>query len=152
LLGSLPIEGYSPTIGTSMSASSGSPAIIERPWRGLPKACPPETSARAYLLLLSTLHQRQRCYAARHHYILGPVNAMADDASRMWHLSDDALLTHIDLHYPQRTYWIVLSLPSALNSSRICALCRQQPTNAAALSAHRQRQPLGRSERPSVPA
>ena len=110
------------------------------------------TSARAYLLRLSTLHQRHHRYVARHHYIPGPVNAMADDASRLWHLSDAALLTHFNLTYPQRTSWIMLPLPAALTSSLIGALCRQQPVSAVALNAPEPRQPLGHSGRPSVPA
>ena len=110
------------------------------------------TSVRAYLLRLSALHQRQHRYVARHHYIPGPVNAMADDTSRLWHLSDAELLTHFNLHYPQRTSWIMLPLPTELASSLIGALCRQQPSSAAALNAPGPRQPLGRSGRPSVPA
>ena len=80
------------------------------------------TSARSYLLRLSALHQRQHRYVARHHYIPGPVNAMADDASRLWHLSDDALLTHFNLTYPQSASWTMLPLPTELNSLLIGAL------------------------------
>ena len=38
-------------------------------------------AARAYLLQYNALHQRHYRYLSRHHYIPGPVNAMADDAS-----------------------------------------------------------------------
>lgn len=38
-------------------------------------------AARAYLLQYNALHQRHFRYLARHHYIPGPVNSMADDAS-----------------------------------------------------------------------
>lgn len=38
-------------------------------------------AARAYLLCRNALYQRHHRYLARHHYIPGPVNAMADDAN-----------------------------------------------------------------------
>ncbi|KAI2489281.1 hypothetical protein MHU86_25315 [Fragilaria crotonensis] len=37
--------------------------------------------ARAYLLRYNALHQRHHRYVTRHHYVPGPVNVMADDAS-----------------------------------------------------------------------
>ena len=62
-------------------------------------------TARAYLLQYNALHQRQHRYIARHHYIPGPVNAMADDASWRWDLTDTELLTHFNTHYPQAVSW-----------------------------------------------
>ena len=62
-------------------------------------------AARSHLLHMNALHQRAHRYVARHHYIPGPVNLMADDASQRWDLSDTALLTHFNLHYPQTTSW-----------------------------------------------
>jgi hypothetical protein len=52
--------------------------------------------ARAYLLCRNALHQCTLRYVARHHHIPGTVNAMANDASRLWHLTDAALLTHFN--------------------------------------------------------
>ena len=68
--------------------------------------------ARAYLLRLNALHQRAHRYVARHHVIAGTANFMADDASRLWHLSDAELLTHFNYTYPQSTSW-ELQRPSA---------------------------------------
>ena len=84
-------------------------------------------AARAYLLRINALHQRHHRYLSRHHYIPGPVNAMADDASRRWDLSDSALLTHFNTHYPQVHSWTLQPLPSATNSALTGALCRKRP-------------------------
>ena len=46
------------------------------------------TEARAYLLRLNSLHQRTHRYVATHNHIAGKANVMADDASRLWHMSD----------------------------------------------------------------
>jgi hypothetical protein len=83
-------------------------------------------AARAYLLQYSALHQRAFRYLARHHYIPGPVNAMADDASRHWHLSDSALLSHFNSSYPQSSSWQLHHLRPATNSAVIGALCRKR--------------------------
>jgi hypothetical protein len=106
-------------------------------------------SARAYLLRLNALHQRHHRYVARHHYIPGPINAMADDASRLWHLDDHALLTHFDRTYPQTVSWQLRPLPADFSSSLIGALSRQP---APIPSAPGPRCPLGSSGRPFVPA
>ncbi|KAI2494663.1 adenylate kinase [Fragilaria crotonensis] len=85
-------------------------------------------AARAYLLRLNALHQRHYRYLARHHYIPGPVNSMADDASRRWDMSDDDLLTHLNTAYPQAHSWTMHHLPSAINCALTGALCkRRQP-------------------------
>ena len=82
--------------------------------------------ARAYLLQYNALHQHQHRYIARHHYIPGPVNAMADDAGRRWDLTDDELLTHFNIHYPRAVSWTLRLLPSATNTAVIGALLRKQ--------------------------
>jgi hypothetical protein len=56
--------------------------------------------APTYLNRLLSLHQRQHRYLSKHDYIPGPANMMADDASRLWHLDDTALLTHFAQFYP----------------------------------------------------
>ena len=48
-------------------------------------------TAAAYLLRFQALHQRAHRYVPLHTYIPGPNNNMADDASRLWQLSDDEL-------------------------------------------------------------
>jgi hypothetical protein len=83
-------------------------------------------AARAYLLQYTALHQRKFRYLARHHYIPGPVNSMADDASRLWHLSDSALLSHFNSSYPQSSSWQMHHLTPATTSAVIGALCRKR--------------------------
>jgi hypothetical protein len=54
----------------------------------------------AYLLRLSSLHQRHHQYTLCYDHIAGAANAMADDASRLWHLTNDQLLAHFEQIYP----------------------------------------------------
>jgi hypothetical protein len=58
-----------------------------------------------YLLRIGSLHQRHHRYRVTTNYIPGPINVIADDASRPWHLSDDAFLSHYNSTYPQNTSW-----------------------------------------------
>jgi hypothetical protein len=68
------------------------------------------TAARAYLLRHSALHQREYRYVATHNHIAGKANVMADDASRLWDLTDSALLSHFESTYPQASPWRMLTL------------------------------------------
>ena len=81
-------------------------------------------AVRAHLLRYAALHQRRFRYVSRTHYMPGPVNVMADDASRLWHLSDSQLFSHFNTTYPQAVSWQMLRLPSATNASLIGALSR----------------------------
>ena len=87
------------------------------------------TSARAYLLRLNALHQRQHRYVATHNHIAGHANVMADDASRLWQLTDTDLLTHFDTRYPQASPWTMWTLEPATNSSLIGSLFRRRPAH-----------------------
>jgi hypothetical protein len=64
------------------------------------------TGPAAYLLRAHALHARQLRYIASHDYIPGPINAMADCASRLIDLPFDAFLTHFNSLYPQPLPWI----------------------------------------------
>ena len=88
------------------------------------------TSARAYLLRLNSLHQRQHRYVATHNHIGGSSNVMADDASRLWHLTDAELLTHFEIRYPQESRWQLWTLAPDTNSALIGALFRRPPDHA----------------------
>ena len=76
----------------------------------------------AYLLRLQALHQRHHRYLNQPDYIPGPANAMADDASRLWHLTDTAFLHHLNLTYPQSKPWKLCTLRPAMLSALISAL------------------------------
>jgi hypothetical protein len=88
----------------------------------------------AYLLRLQAVHQRHYRYLPRLAHIKGEHNVMADDCSRLWHLSDDQLLTHFALHYPQSEPWQLCQLRPSLHSSLISALHKQRPAPASLLS------------------
>ena len=80
----------------------------------------------AYLLPQQALHQRQYCYYSRTAHIAGTANVMADDCSRLWHLTDEQLLTHFNLHYPQSLLWQQCTLWPEMNSALLSALQRKQ--------------------------
>ena len=84
------------------------------------------TGPAAYLLRVGALHQRINQYLPRYQYLPGPVNVMADDASRRWDLTDDELLTHFALCYPQHQPWRLLTIPPRTNSALISSLCRKR--------------------------
>lgn len=109
-------------------------------------------TARAELLRYNALHQRAHRYVSRHPYIPGPVNVMADDASWRWDLSDQALLTHFDTHYPQATSWQLWTLSPATNVSLTGALSNKRAPSASPPNARLLLTPLGHCGRPSVPA
>ena len=50
----------------------------------------------AYLLRLQSMHQRVFHYQSRGFYIPGDANGMADDCSRLWHLSDEELVPYFN--------------------------------------------------------
>jgi len=78
--------------------------------------------AAAYLLRTSSLHQRHFRYNATFDHIAGKSNPMADDASRLFHLSNRAFLSHFTQHYPQPLPWKLCLLRPAMNSALISAL------------------------------
>ena len=84
------------------------------------------TSARAYLLRLNALHQRRHRYVPFHDHIAGKANVMADDASRLWHLSDADLLSHFCTVYPQATSWRLLTLQADMRLALIGSLSRKR--------------------------
>jgi hypothetical protein len=85
----------------------------------------------AYLLRLLALHQRHYRYRSTFDYLPGPFNVMADDASRLWNLSDNDLLTHFNSHYPQTQPWRLYALRPEMLSALTMALCckRSEPAS-----------------------
>ena len=84
-------------------------------------------SAPAYLLRLQALHQRFHRYQTSSFFIPGTLNAMADDCSRLWHLTDSQLLSHFDSTYPQTVSWEMHHPKPGMLSSTISALHKQRP-------------------------
>ena len=100
------------------------------------------------LQLADALHQRTHRYVARTHYIPGPVNAMADDASCLWHLTDTDLLTHFDSHYPQLTSWTLRTLTPTMASALTGAIFKKRRVPESLSSAVSPPIPLSASGRP----
>jgi len=80
------------------------------------------TKAATYLLHLHALHQPHHHYTMTYNYIPGLANAMADDCSHLWHLSDPALLMYFNLCYPQTNGWTLCHPPSMTTSALISTL------------------------------
>lgn len=91
--------------------------------------------AASYLLRLSSLHQRHFRYLATYDHISGLANKMADDASRLWHLSDAAFLAHFEQQYPQTRTWRLCPPRSEMLSSVISALRKQRRAPQSFLNA-----------------
>jgi hypothetical protein len=89
----------------------------------------------AYLLRLLALHQRHYRYNATYDYLPGPLNVMADDASRLWLLSDAELLTHFNTFYPQNQPWKLYTLRPEIVSALITALLCKRSDQASYLPA-----------------
>ena len=81
-------------------------------------------SSAAYLLRLHALHQRYHRYVSQHSHIPGIVNVMADDLSRLWHLSDDEILTYFINTYPQTLTWKFCHLRNEMSSALNSALSK----------------------------
>jgi hypothetical protein len=81
----------------TFSLLNDSSPTISRVTKGSITSC----DAAAYPLCLSSLHQHHHRYYMRYDHIAGAVNAMADDASRLWYMSDSQLLSHFQQTYLQ---------------------------------------------------
>ena len=80
----------------------------------------------AYLLRLQALHQQHYCYHSKLSHIAGTANVMAGDCSRLWHLTDEQLLTHFNLNYPQNLPWKQCALWPEMNFALHSALQRKR--------------------------
>ena len=91
------------------------------------------TGPAAYLLQLSSIHQRHFRYKPETHYIPGPINTMADDCSRLWYLSDSQLLDYFNTTYPQNELWKMHHLRPEMNSALTSALLQKRSEPASYL-------------------
>ena len=83
--------------------------------------------AAAHLCNYACQHQRLHRYCQLGYYIPGPANNMADDASRLQHLTDEAFLSHFQQAYPQPLPWKMLTLPLEISSMLNSALLSNTP-------------------------
>ena len=109
------------------------------------------TGPAAYLLRLNSIHQRHYRYVSKSGYLPGPANAMADDCSRLWHLTDSQLLAHFNSAYPQALPWQIVQLRPEMLSSLISALQRQRPELDSLLSNPPTKTPIGPNGKPLFP-
>ena len=85
-----------------------------------------------HLLRLFGIHQRLHRYVPRHDYIPGGSNPLADDASRLFHLSDCEFLTHFNNTYPQpHSYHCATPTPSLI--SAVTSALLKKPYNVELL-------------------
>jgi len=94
---------------TTASYADNTPTIF---WQR--KGAVTSISASARLLRLQALHQRRYRYVPRHDFISGENNKLADDASRLTHLTDSQFLHYFNTKYPQRLSWRLWTPPVAL--------------------------------------
>ena len=92
---------------TLMNGTDNTPALAREQKGAISSSGTP-----ARLCNYACAHQRQHRYCAQEFFISGEANVMADDTSRLFHLSDSALLAHFEQHYPQPHPWTMLHLPS----------------------------------------
>jgi hypothetical protein len=97
----------------------------------------------AFLLRLQAIHQRFHRYIPLHSYLPGKLNAMADDASRLWHMNNGALLTHFNATYPQHRSWQLYHPRPEMTSAVICALHRKRSQPASFLAEPKQPTTIG---------
>ena len=82
----------------------------------------------AYLLRLLALHRRFYRFVSTVTHISGDMNSMADNASRLWNLSDKDLIAHFNLTYPQVRSWKLAALRPQMHSTLISSLCERRST------------------------
>jgi hypothetical protein len=104
----------------------------------------------AFLLRLQAIHQRFYRYIPLHSYLPGKLNAMADDASRLWQLSDDDFLTHFNATYPQDRSWQLYQPRPAICSAVTCALHKMRSLPASFLDVPKQQTIIGSIGPPSA--
>jgi hypothetical protein len=92
-------------------------------------------SSAAYLLRLFALHRRHHRYLTEVSHIPGVLNTMADDASRLWHLSDTAFLAYFNETYPQPESWVLCPLRSRMSSAVTSALQKKRQSPESFLAA-----------------
>ena len=120
--------------------SDNTPAVA---WKG--KGSTTTTGAAAYLLQLSALHRRHFCYRNDLNHISGDNNAMADDCSRLWQLSDSKLISYFNSRYPQTVSWTMHHLRPEMLSALICALHRKRSPPESFLPEIKRQNALGAS-------
>jgi hypothetical protein len=90
---------------TTKSSTDNTPTLF---WQR--KGSTTTTTAPAYLLRVQAIYRRFHRYVPLHDFLAGDQNSMADDASRLLHLSALQFLTYYNYHYPQHCTMLVEGL------------------------------------------
>ena len=98
------------------------------------KASTTTTKSPAHLLRLFGLHQRYHRYVPRHDYIPGEINKLADDASRLFELTDSQLLSHFTRLYPQNLSYELWTPRKQMLSAVITSLRKKRCKRELALA------------------
>ena len=130
---------------TVSSASDNTPTVA---WQR--KGSVTSVSLPTHILRLQALHQRQHRYVPRHDYIIGDKNSLADDASRLTHLSDIEFLHHFNTKYPQKLPWRLWTPPPQLTSVLTLLLHNQRCDKAYVPAPTAPPLPIGPCGAPSV--
>lgn len=101
-------------------------------------------SAAAYLLRINSLNQRFHRFLGRYHHISGLANAMADDSSRLFHLTDSLFHSRFQQSYPQEKRWRMCYLRPEMNLALISALQKRRVEPRSFLSEPTHKIGLGR--------
>lgn len=146
VLGKLvPVKGE-----TTYTACDNTPAVS---WRQ--KGSATSNKAKARLLRLASGLRREQGAHHRIGHISGKDNRMADDASRLWHLSDEKLLTYFDSTYPQSTSWQLFRIPTEINCLLTSTMLDETSKVESVLQELKRLRPLGQNGlnfvRPSIP-
>ena len=86
-----------PTAYTTIVTGGDNTAAVSRMTKGSTSL----TGAAPCLSLLNSSLQRRHRYCSVASYLPGELNTMADDASRLQHLTDSSFLAHFNSQYPQ---------------------------------------------------
>ena len=130
---------------TSYTACDNTPAVA---WRT--KGSSTTRKARARLLRLAAGLRREQRAHHRIGHLSGNDNRMADDASRLWHLSDHDFLAYFNSAYPQTSSWKLLLLPSEVNSLMTSLLLNKESKVESALQELQTLTPYWHQEQPSA--
>ena len=106
------------------------------------------TSATANLLQAAASLRKQHKTHLHIAHLAGTRNKMADDASRLWHLTDPAFLTHFDTTFPQAKKWQLLQPPSEVVSRLTYWLSTRRSPKELVPNAYRPVKSLGESGLP----
>ncbi|CAJ1944687.1 unnamed protein product, partial [Cylindrotheca closterium] len=121
---------------TTYTGCDNTPAVS---WRT--KGSSTSRKAKARILRLAAGLQREQRAHHRIGHLSGTNNRMADDASRLWHLSDAKFISYFNRTYPQINSWQLYRMPNAVNSLMTSVLLNSE-SNAESVLQELQRHTL----------